>query len=159
MKKTKAFDLESEITRIINTTYPAGNYSVIDNISSNLVMMTLKSFLNGKHPVLNRRDFNTDVLPVPNMTILDHRTGNYSGVRFNDNCSIALDLFSINKNIDSRNFISVEELKRMKLGDIVKSEDQICIIVKNQWADNKSHHNGASEGLAVIRVVNTESLL
>jgi hypothetical protein len=92
------------------------------------------------------------------MTILDHSTGQYTGVRFNANCSIALDLFSVNKNIDSRNFISIEELERMKLCNYIKYEDRINIIAKNQWVKNKNHHNSISNGLTSIHVVNTESL-
>jgi hypothetical protein len=143
----------------MNSVYPAGNYSAIDNCSSDLVMMTLKSFRNGKHPVLNYRNFSADGIPVPNMTIFDHSTGNYTGVRFNINCSMALDLFSINRNYDSRSFISVEELKRMKLDGNIKYDDQINIIVKNHWAKNKSHHNSVYDGFTVIRIVNMESLL
>jgi hypothetical protein len=159
MLRNKTSDCETEILKIMNSIYHAGNYSAIDNFSSDLTMMTLKSLQNGKHPVINYRNFITDILPIPNMTIFDHNTGNYTGVRFNANCSMALDLFSINRNFGSRSFISVEELKRMKLDGNIKHEDQISIVVGNHWTKNKSHHNSVYDGFTSIRIVNMECLL
>jgi hypothetical protein len=155
----KDSDCENEITNILNTVYHAGNYSAIDNFSIDITTMTLKSFQSGKHPVINQRNFFVNVLPVPNMTIFNHSTGSYTGVRFNTHCSTALDLFSINKNFDTRSFITVEELKRMKLDGNIKHEDQISIIIKNQWINNKNNHNSNSDGFTSIRVVNIESFL
>jgi hypothetical protein len=159
MQYNNATQYDKEFDTLINSIYQPGNYSIMDNAASDLVMMTLKAIQNGNHPVINRRNFLTDVLPIPNMTIFDPKTGHYTGVRFPANVSIALDLFSIDKNIDSRSFITMKELKRMKLDSLVRHEDQISIVAKNHWIKGQASHNGPSGGLISLRVVNMESLL
>jgi hypothetical protein len=150
---------DKEFDMLINAIYPPGNYNMADNAASDLVMMTLKAIQNGKHPVMNRRKFLTDVLPVPNMTVFNKKTERYTGVRFPANCSLALDLFSVVNNIDSRSFVTMEELKRMKLDSLVRNEDQINIVLKKHWIKDNVSSNNNPHDLMSLRVINTESLL
>jgi hypothetical protein len=159
MQHNNATKFDKEFETLIKTIYRPGNYNVMDNAVSDLVMMTLKAIQNGNHPVIKRRNFDVDVLPVPNMTIFNQKTGHYTGVRFPANSSMALDLFSIDKNIDSRSFIPIEELKRMKLDNLVRYEDQINIVLKKHWTKDNVSHSGVPDKLISLRLVNMESLL
>jgi hypothetical protein len=147
------------LDNIITSLFKSNNYNVNEMATNNLVKMTLKSFQNGKHPVLNQRDYQVDILPVPNMTVLDTTIGKYVGIRFPTNSAMAIDLFSASKNINSRGFITVNELERMKLDKYIKYEDIINISIQNKYTDKAMAHNKALGNSSVIRVVNIESLL
>jgi hypothetical protein len=135
---------ERQLSRIINELYKNKNNSPAEHAACIFAAMTLKSMKKGSHPVINPRNYKNDVLPIPNMTLVNPSTKKHSGVRFSANNAAALDLFSVNKNYGSRYFIAVDELKRMKLDKYIKYEDKINII-----KDHKSS----------ICIVNAESLL
>ena len=152
-------DIEKTFSNIINSFVSNGNYSAQEMATNNLVKMTLMSLQKGTHPCVNPHDFKTDVIPVPNMTVFDNTSNQHTGIRFPANTTVMLDIFSRQKNLSSRNFVTLDELKRMKLDKYVKYEDTVNIPMHGKFIDKNLAQNKAFGTSPSIRVVNVESLL
>jgi len=156
--ETQAKTVDSVFEEMILDVHKAYNLSPREASVQKLTSMTLENLKKGKHPLLNPANYKVDTLPIPNMTIRNPKTNECMGVTFAKTSSDLLDQHSVTMKYSGREFVTLDELQRMKLDKMVRTQDIIDLPLQNKYTDIQAVKGTPLQNCTNVKVVNIDSL-